>query len=370
MDLCNYYCGRGEKRPKGDEGLPLVNPQALGAPEGYMASSDLVAAVDVALTLGMPLLLTGEPGSGKSRLAHSIAWELNLGEPLVFVVKSETEGKDLFYRFDTVGRFHAAQTEGGDSDPRRFVTFNALGRAIFYAKKPDSSRDDLGPAFGGLEHPGKPRRSVVLIDEIDKAPRDVPNDILSEIENMSFCIPEIATVPGMSGREFNLEEVGSDGARSGNNRHRPIVVITSNSEKGLPDAFLRRCVYYHLPFPKYSADAKEGGEVTVESVVEKRLGKRYQNGGENLVADAISLFKFLREQHLERKPSLAELLNWLDYLLPGEGHRNTALGTFGELDTRRLRSSLSLTLLKQPNDQQRVDELLSGWRGADRSTKT
>jgi len=358
-----YYEGLGTVREEGDAGLPLVTPDALTDPKGYMASPDLVAAVDVALTLGMPLLLTGEPGSGKSRLAHSLAWELGLGDPLTFVVKSDTQGRDLFYRFDTVGRFHSANSKDAsreENDPRRFVSFEALGSAILYANPIENLKLLGGAALKKLKHPGKQRRSVVLIDEIDKAPRDLPNDLLTEIEAISFQIPEIAA---------KLDDPEYSFSPENNQRYRPIVIITSNSERGLPDAFLRRCVYYHLPFPKYRDELKgeeKVAAVTVESVVAKRLGKRYEKGGESLVTEALSLFRFIRDNRPQRKPSLAELLNWLDYLLPplpkvkGE-QRAAPAASLSELGQQTLYSSLCLTLLKNNKDQQRVDTFWQDW---------
>jgi len=148
-----FYTGRAES-PRTGVTLPTVDLKALRAPDFYRALPQTAAAVDVALTLGMPLLLTGEPGSGKSGLADSIAWELGLGNVLRFAVKSDTESRDLFYRFDTVGRFHAAQTptpgSGADDDlgtahPGRFITFEALGRAILLAKTKEAVRE-LGGA--------------------------------------------------------------------------------------------------------------------------------------------------------------------------------------------------------------------------------
>ncbi len=193
---------------------------------------ELAAAVDVALTLGMPLLLTGEPGSGKSGLADSLAWELGLGEPLRFPVQSDTESRDLFYRFDTVGRFHAAQTrapaESPAADAGRFISFEALGRAILLAK-PVAIEAALGLPPGSLGHPGAPCRSVVLIDEIDKAPRDVPNDILVEIERMEFGVPELRVGDGQPVRVA----LGAD-----ENRYRPIVKAgpppVAGPDPGLP----------------------------------------------------------------------------------------------------------------------------------------
>jgi len=364
-----YYQGRGNRRDKGADDLPRVDIKALTDPQGYLASRELSAAVNVALTLGMPLLLTGEPGSGKSLLAYSLAWELKLGDPLEFVVKSDTQGRDLFYQFDTVGRFHASQTgqpQDGDNsqiDPRRFIYFNALGRAILQAQPRAELEPALGPAFAGLNAPEKPRRSVVLIDEIDKAPRDVPNDILAEIEGMRFRVPEIEGAPGVPEEGFRL---GED-----QQQYRPIVVITSNAEKSLPDAFLRRCVYYHVPFPPFGAVAEKGDSaaepeaVTIEAIVASRLGERYRNRAEGLIDEALSLFKTLRGFPLERKPSLAELLNWLDYLLhlPGAG-KDPALAVLGD---EAVLSAMKTTLLKQRGDQDQAAKILDQWRASRRS---
>jgi len=366
-----FYTGRGGRDPKAGDALPTVDPLALRAPQGYRATPQTAAAVDVALTLGMPLLVTGEPGSGKSGLADSIAWELGLGEVLRFVVKSDTESRDLFYRFDTVGRFHAAQTvKEGDAgtDPGRFIAFEALGRAILLAK-PKSTVRDLGVPDYAVGHPGAQRRSVVLIDEIDKAPRDVPNDILVEIENMQFDIPELSGA-GRPNVRVTLDE--------SENRYRPIVVFSSNSEKALPDPFMRRCVYHHLQFPPFDeevrgADGKVPEDrVTVESIVYARLGSRYQGKDETSrrITGAVGFFRFLRQQEtgLERRPTLAELLDWLDYLMPqrtpvSEWRALAALTQPGEAraDTM-LRAAIESLLLKTPSDQARIGQLLTDWR--------
>jgi len=369
MPITSFYQGRGRAEPKRADALPTVNPQALRRPDDYRATPQLAAAVDVALTLGMPLLLTGEPGSGKSGLADSLAWELGLGEVLRFPVKSDTESRDLFYRFDTVGRFHAAQTPGDRSaiDPARFIAFEALGRAILQALSPEERRP-LGLPAHALDPTGVPCRSVVLIDEIDKAPRDVPNDILVEIEQMQFDIPELM---GDDGRPLrvSLEE--------SHNRFRPIVVFTSNSEKALPDPFLRRCVYHHLGFPPFKSEPGPSGiaqddRVTVESIVAARLGARYQ-GQDQIVArvkQALGFFKYLRSERsaLERRPTLAELLDWLDHLmpqwcLPSEWTALAALADPGDTDAGvRLEVSVATLLLKKQPDQARAAQLLADWR--------
>jgi MoxR-like ATPase len=375
MSDTRFYRGQGHSEPKIADALPTVDLEAMRRPEDYRATPELAAAVDVALTLGMPLLLTGEPGSGKSGLADSLAWELGLGEPLRFPVKSDTESRDLFYRFDTVGRFHAAQArpaDGGDedrADAGRFIAFEALGQAILHAKPPAIERELRLPP-GSLAHPGAPRRSVVLIDEIDKAPRDVPNDILVETERMAFGIPELSG----SGRALVHVALTPEEAR-----WRPIVIFTSNSEKALPDPFLRRCVYHHLGFPPFDADLPKDAQgnlpedrVTVDTIVAARLGSRFQRKqqAEANVADALDLFRTLRGEGLglTRRPTLAELLDWLDHLMPqrlppSAWTQLAALRAGGDADTeQRLLTAITSLLLKRPADKARAPTLLAQWR--------
>ena len=352
------YIGNGKQRPEAVLELPDLDPEALRGADGYRAGPDLQAAVITALTLGMPLLLTGEPGSGKSRLAYSIAHEFML--PLTeFVVKSDTQARDLLYRFDTVGRFHASQTEGRAADPRRFICFEALGRALLHAKPPEYTRNTLRLPDAAVGHPGRPTRTVVLIDEIDKAPRDVPNDLLVEIERLRFPIPELASdTDPLPMVELTLAE----------RAYRPIVVITSNSEKALPEPFLRRCVYHHLELPPFDldlGDAERAGQVTIEDIVKARLGSRFTGGGDRLFGDLLDFYRFLRRdaQGLGHKPSLAELLNWLDALVPEAG-RGAPPGGVADLDQDDLLAKTRGLLFKNQPDQAQARALLERWREA------
>lgn len=296
-------------------------------PAGYIADAGLVDAVNVALILGQPLLVTGEPGTGKTQLAHSVAWELGFGPPLVFETKSTSTARDLFYDYDTVGRFHAAQTGDGSQRSVDYITFNALGTAILRACDPDQVPDMLPEGFD----PGARQRSVVLIDEIDKAPRDFPNDILNEVEGMFFTVPEIRN-----------RRVTADPSL------RPILVLTSNSEKHLPDAFLRRCVYYNIPFP----DRERLLEIVAE-----RIDLGDSDGGEFL-DESLDFFLELRQPAtgLHKRPATAELLGWIGYLLEA----GAALTTSMRRQRKVLESSMS-ALVKGAADQEIASSMLSRW---------
>jgi MoxR-like ATPase len=279
------------------EQVPTLDRAASEDARDYVPDPHLSHAVNVALALGMPLLLTGEPGTGKTQLASVVAQDLGIYPPRKFETKSTSQSKDLFYTYDALSAFKMKDAV----NPRTFITYQALGQAILEAFSADDPRIAalLPPDQPGLyRHPGNPRRSVVLIDEIDKAPRDFPNDLLNEIERLSFRVPELmnAASPG-----------ANDGEQGPPIQYRPIVIITSNSEKGLPDPFLRRCVYYDIPFPKPEAMR----DIVAARI--KALGK-----GSPMLKDALDLFYSLRREQgarLNKQPSTAELLNWLQVLL-------------------------------------------------------
>jgi len=276
-----YYTGDGKNRRRdGDLKLPSSRRAAQTDPAGYKPDRGLIDAVNVALLLGQPLLVTGEPGTGKTQLAHSVAWELGFDPPLMFETKSTHTARDLFYTYDTLSRFHAAQTGEGSNRSLDYITYNALGIAILRSNEEADVKQWLPDGF---DHGGR-RRSVVLIDEVDKAPRDFPNDLLNEVEGMYFKVPELG----------NAKISATDDMR-------PILIITSNSEKHLPDAFLRRCIYYNIPFPETQRLA---------DIILTRIGSF---DGDMLLKDSLDFFSKLREPNsgLRKRPATAELLAWL-----------------------------------------------------------
>lgn len=305
---------------------------SYNAPEDYLPSEELVQAVNIALMLGQPLLLTGEAGTGKTQLAYHLAWQLGLGEPLKFETKSDSKAKDLFYWFDSLSFFHAGQTQKQAVQPLDFLKFNALGLAILLTR-PLAEIAHLMPAIPNTIEHTQPRRSVVLIDEVDKAPRDFPNDILNEIEHLYFKIPEL-----------NVQLLKAETALA------PIVILTSNSEKHLPEAFLRRCVYHHVEFP-----TKE----KLQAIVEKRLPAmleqlKVSGTVSNIELEkVIDIFLQIRTLSLGKLPATAELLNWLIIL-----HQYAKEGKSILSDKNALLHSLSC-LIKRNDDFKTVTEWIN-----------
>jgi len=315
--------------------LPPSRPTSKILPETYIPDDGLVDAVNVALLLGQPLLLTGEPGTGKTHLAYHVAWQF--GFPVLkFETKSDHKAQDLFYLYDALRHFHAvqvAQARNKDTpNATDYLAYTALGKAIILANELEKVKKFLPSAF--TEHPGKPQRSVVLIDEIDKAPRDFPNDILNEVELNHFRIPEL----GID------EKIGV-----ADDRFKPILILTSNSEKHLPAAFLRRCVYYNIPFPE---------PAVLSQIVEKRLEQSVKNSSEFLseyLKDALHLFFELRIQ-LKEKPATAKFLNWLMTLHQLFKGRNGTEYHYPDDLSRTLS-----TLVTNNDDQEIAKDIFEDW---------
>jgi MoxR-like ATPase len=282
-NVFKLYTGAGT--PISERGLqlpPFERLATLNDPADYLAGAGLCDAVNVALTLGQPLLVTGEPGTGKTQLAASIAYELGLSEPFVFHTKTTSTARDLFYRYDSLRHFHDTHVRQEELAIESYITYEALGLAILLSMNPA----DANPYLPEHLRDRGPLRSVVLVDEIDKAPRDLPNDILNEVEHLAFNVKE-------TGRTFRAEQ-----------SFRPILVLTSNSEKNLPDAFLRRCVFYHIPFPEKD---------DLKKIVQRRL-KLDAAFTPEMLEHALAHFAQIRELSLKKKPATAELLAWLRVL--------------------------------------------------------
>ncbi|WP_413935835.1 AAA family ATPase [Nitrospira sp. BLG_1] len=311
-----FITGKATQPPE----LPVDLPQPSKAkqldPSGYLMDQALVDAVNVALLLSQPLLVTGEPGTGKTQLAYRVAWELGLSEPLRFDTKAGSTARDVLYRYDTLRRFHAANTNSGSQENLDYLTYEPLGKAIVLSRE---RREVLEILPRSLEHTG-PKRSVVLIDEIDKAPRDFPNDLLLEVDSLEFSIPEL------------------DAKVRTNPKLRPVLILTSNSEQNLPDAFLRRCIYYHIPLP----DRRRLAEI-----IRSRLpGIGATQNNSVLLDSALDFFREVRDLELKKPPSTAELLNWLQTLEHYGVEQNRKVSEAPE----PLRKSLS-TLAKTQEDR-------------------
>lgn len=250
----------------------------------YVASGEIAETVNLAIDLRRPILVEGEPGSGKTKLADSIAAEKKLGEVIKIVVRSTSRAQDLLYQINSLRRFQEAQIPNNE-DAKFVYPYLSLG--------------PLGKALH------EKKRRVVLIDEIDKADIDFPNDLLDVLDTFEFQINDLpdAEQDACEERHGFRKKIESDKETT------PIVVITSNQEKRLPEAFLRRCLYVHLRFPQ---DDKQ-----LQDIVRKNMQKTITDLNQELLEAVIDSFKKIRQGtagSVEKQPSTSELIDWVKIL--------------------------------------------------------
>lgn len=303
--LNRQYRGDGQGNPD-----PLVDAYILAEP--YVAPANLRDAVNMALYLRRPLLLEGEPGTGKTRLAYAVAYEL--GYPLKEIyIRSTSQARDLLYTYDAVRRLYDIQERAAAAQWRQS---NATVDQLTTPFK-NEAYVKLGPLGEAIELAAQGTPSVVLIDEIDKADIDFPNDLLLVLDRLQFNIDEIPN------RRYD--------ALCGQTREErrdvlPLVIITSNREKELPAPFLRRCLFYYIPFPN---------QAELTQIVQAH----FQQEMTPLFGIALQKFWTLREAvdfHWRKAPSTSELLDWVRML---EADAST-----GQLDAQGL-STTSLNKL-------------------------
>jgi MoxR-like ATPase len=259
--------------------------------KNYVATPDLKVAVNAAITLERPLLIKGEPGTGKTVLALEVA--LALGAPILeWHIKSTTKAQQGLYEYDAVSRLRDSQL--GDErvkDIRNYIKKGKLWEAFIMDRRP-----------------------ILLIDEIDKADIEFPNDLLQELDRMEFFVYE-------TGETIKAAQ-------------RPIVIITSNNEKELPDAFLRRCFFHFIKFPD-------------PDTMQKIVDVHFPNLKGRLISEALRIFYDMRDvPGLKKKPSTSELIDWMKLLLA----EDIDFATLKEIDSRKLIPPLAGALLKNEQD--------------------
>jgi MoxR-like ATPase len=305
----------------------------------YLASPELMSAKEVAEYLNRPLLLSGEPGTGKTKFAFYVSEESNK-QLFIFNTKSTSVSRDLFYTYDAIGHF--AEKE---KNILEFINLEALGRAIVNAYGIDKVKNKLLYEIKGNNQLEKFRQlndaekerivtnftagcdgceSLVLIDEVDKAPRDFPNDILNEIENIEFEI-----------RELNFK-ISLD-KESKEIRDKIFVILTSNFEKNLPEAFLRRCIYHHIDFIE-----------NVENLV-KIISLHVSDIDGNLLKERISEMLFIRkDSSIQKKPATSEMIDCIKWLSYKDGMGNKIQDSKAALSTLLKKSEDLKTFSTKP----------------------
>jgi len=305
------YTGKGDCHYK-----PL--PKAWQEPEPYIAPQSLVDAVNTALYLRRPLLLEGDPGCGKTRLAYAVAYEL--GYPLhPCYIRSTSRAQDLLYDYDALGRLYDIQEGKVGDNPTKapsrqdYVTLGELGNAIA------QSQNDIP--------------SVVLIDEIDKADIDFPNDLLLELDRLQFQVKEVS--------EMRYDALQGK-TRKARRDFLPLIIITSNREKELPKPFLRRCLFYYIEFPD-------------QNTLEQILQSHFQPKLTPLFEVAVQKFWQLRELRSWRKiPGTSEFLDWVAILEREQQGQKLTAKELASTDTVNL--PYLETLVKTQSDREALNK--------------
>ena len=262
-----------------------MNEKEFRGSNDYVASEELMRAVNIAMALEKPLLIKGEPGTGKTMLAEAVSEALGK-ELIIWNIKSTTKAQDGLYVYDVVQRLYDSQfgSEGVD-DIAKYVKLGKMGEAFTSDKQ-----------------------VILLIDEIDKADLEFPNDLLWELDKMEFHIPE------------TKETIQA--------KQRPIVIITSNAEKDLPDAFLRRCIFHYIAFPE-------------QDLMEEIIKVHFEHLEEHLVQQVLKAFYWIRSINgIQKKPSTSEVVDWIQAL------------TLGGVDPERIMKEIPFVgvLLKKNED--------------------
>lgn len=240
----------------------MNNKTVFKGSDDYVVSEQLMNSVNIAIALKKPLLIKGEPGTGKTMLAQAISNALNK-QLIIWNIKSTTKAQEGLYIYDTVQRLYDSQFGGeGVDNIKKYIKLGKLGESF-------SSKNQV----------------ILLIDEIDKADIEFPNDLLWELDKMEFYINE------------TKETIKTN--------ERPIVIITSNAEKELPDAFLRRCIFHYIEFPN-------------QEMMEEIIKVHFEKVEENLLNQAMETFYWIRSlKDIQKKPSTSELIDWIQALQIG-----------------------------------------------------
>lgn len=317
----------------------------------YIADeSALKKAILLALSLAKPLLITGEPGIGKTQLAYWAAQYLSKLQlesffqfaptPFTFITKSKSESNDLFYNYDAISHF---QDKDGKRNISDFISLSAMGLAICQTHGVDVQWKHNNHALAGIKNlstvKAYPMSSVVLVDEIDKAPRDFTNDLLDEIENSHFSIKELNTTIN----------------RNADRKARILTILTSNSETNLPEPFLRRCLFFHIEFPS-DAELLHIIYNRISPFLDELMLSYNQVDLEKTYRGVINMFKHIRTEVGNKPPSISELLDWVKILhlenLVSQIDEDFSYASISKLseDNKKLFKLSLLALLKNKED--------------------